>query len=283
MAIIWGIVVLMQNKTEIEVVTEEKEIEDVSTANSNAEGKSEKYESISVSKPYPDEEISSPLSIEGNAKGTWFFEAVAFVKVVDEKGTELGSGNIQAVGDWMTENFVPFKGQISFEKPSVTKGFLIFEKSNPSGLKENAEEFKLPVNFKNENIQTSQTVKVFFSNLKKDPEMLNCEKVYSVERKIDSTKLVAQRALEELLKGPTATEKADGYVTAINTGVKINKLSIVKAIAYVDFTEMLQEGVGGSCKTSTIIAQIKETLKQFSSVKEVKISIDGESEAILQP
>lgn len=283
MAIIWGILILMQNKNE----TEEKGIDSVQI-DFVKEAESPKNETtlnedITVTKPLANAEISSPLLVEGSAKGTWFFEASASVKVVDDKGIEIGNGSLQAVGDWMTENFVPFKGQISFDKTTSQNGFLIFEKSNPSGLKENAEEFKLPVNFKDGNPQTAQTVKVFFSNSKKDPEMLNCEKVYSVERKIDTTTSVAQKALEELLKGPTAAEKTNGYVTAINTGVKINKISILNGIAYVDFTEMLQQGVGGSCKTSTIIAQIKETLKQFSSVKEVKISIDGESEAILQP
>lgn len=271
-AIIWGIVTFLQNNTPATPTTP--------ALPANTEVKSEKLESISVSSPYPDQEISSPISIEGHAKGTWFFEAVSLVKVVDEKGTELGTGNIKAVGNWMTEDFVPFKGQITFNKSSTTKGFLIFEKSNPSGLKENAEEFKLPINFKEEN---GQIVKVFFSNTKKDPELLDCTKVYPLERKIDSTQSVAQKALEELLKGPTSAEKTDGYFTSINTGVKINKLSITNGTAYVDFNEMLQQGVGGSCKTSNIIAQIKETLKQFSSVKEVKISINGESELILQP
>lgn len=147
MVIIWGITFVIQNRPEVEekgidsVKTDEPEKEDeakkTSTANKN----------VTVTKPLANAEISSPLIVEGSARGTWFFEAVSFVKVVDEKGTELGSGNIQAVGDWMTENFVPFKGQISFDKTLSKTGFLIFEKSNPSGLKENAEEFKLPIKF----------------------------------------------------------------------------------------------------------------------------------------
>lgn len=134
-AIVWGIAIFMQRGTEME-------IEDV------AKNIPQANENISITNPLANAEILSSLSIEGNAKGTWFFEAVAFVKVVDEKGTELGSGNIQAMGDWMTENFVPFKGLISFEKTSSEKGFLIFEKSNPSGMKANSEEFKLPIKFK---------------------------------------------------------------------------------------------------------------------------------------
>ncbi len=147
MAIIWGITLVLQNKSEVK----EQGIDSVKIENTK-DVETEKEvtvtnENIKVTKPLANEEISSPLVVEGTAKGTWFFEASASVKVVDEKGTELGSGSIQAVGNWMTEDFVPFKGKISFDKTLSKTGFLIFENSNPSGLKENAEEFKLPVKF----------------------------------------------------------------------------------------------------------------------------------------
>jgi len=45
----------------------------------------------------------------------------------------------------------------------------------------------------------------------------------------------------------------------------------------------LQYQVGGSCRVSAIRAQIIETLKQFSTVKNVVISINGRTEDILQP
>ncbi|MDP2642982.1 MAG: Gmad2 immunoglobulin-like domain-containing protein [Candidatus Peregrinibacteria bacterium] len=147
MAIIWGIAISMQSKTEVE----EKGIDSLKTDEPKKEEEVKntltKNKNITVTKPLADEEISSPLSIEGTAKGTWFFEAVSFVKVVDENGTELGNGSLRALGNWMTADFIPFKGQISFDKKLSKTGFLIFEKSNPSGLKENAEEFKLPVKF----------------------------------------------------------------------------------------------------------------------------------------
>lgn len=146
-AIVWGIAISMQSKTE----TEEKATTDSQTDPEkevkSPENETTSNENITVTKPLANDKISSPVLVEGSAKGTWFFEAVSFVKVVDENGKEIGNGNIQAVGNWMTENFVPFKGEISFEKTSGTTGFLIFEKSNPSGLKDNADEFKLPIKF----------------------------------------------------------------------------------------------------------------------------------------
>ncbi|MFA6305469.1 MAG: GerMN domain-containing protein [Candidatus Gracilibacteria bacterium] len=128
------------------------------------------------------------------------------------------------------------------------------------------------------------TVKVYFNNPETDPNWeFECSNVLAVEREILYTKAVALATINELLKGPTAAEKAKGYVSNINSGVKVQKLTIENSTAKIDFNDQLQYQVGGSCKTSAIIAQIKQTLKQFPTVKNVIISINGETEAILQP
>lgn len=130
----------------------------------------------------------------------------------------------------------------------------------------------------------TMTVKVYFNNPDIDPNWdTECNNVFAVERKILLTRSVALAAMTELLKGPTDAEKANGYITNINAGVKVQKLTIENGVAKIDFDERLEYQVGGSCKTSAIIAQIKQTLKQFSTVKDVVISINGETEAILQP
>lgn len=130
----------------------------------------------------------------------------------------------------------------------------------------------------------TMTVKVYFNNPDIDPNWdTECNNVLAVEREIPLTRSVALAAMTELLKGPTDTEKANGYMTNINTGVKVQSLTIENGVAKIDFDERLEYQVGGSCKTSAIIAQIKQTLKQFSTVKDVVISINGETEAILQP
>jgi len=45
----------------------------------------------------------------------------------------------------------------------------------------------------------------------------------------------------------------------------------------------LEEAVGGSCRVTAIRSQIEQTLKQFSTVQSVIISIDNRTEDILQP
>lgn len=128
-----------------------------------------------------------------------------------------------------------------------------------------------------------QTVKVFFNNIKFDPALLDCSKVYPVNRTIKPTLAVAHAALEELFKGLAPGESELGYLTNVNKGVKIQKLAIENGIAKVDFSEDLEKEVGGSCRTAAIIAQIKQTLEQFPTIKDVVISIDGRTEDILQP
>ncbi|MGM0482694.1 MAG: Gmad2 immunoglobulin-like domain-containing protein [Patescibacteria group bacterium] len=108
---------------------------------------------ITITSPEPNQVIESPLELQGKARGSWFFEATAPVLLVDEDGQNIARGTIEAQGDWMTENFVEFKGEITFEEPenlaeSSDSGTLIFQKANPSGLPENDEAMEIPVLFR---------------------------------------------------------------------------------------------------------------------------------------
>lgn len=234
---------------------------------------------IIISSPQRGQTIKSPLSVEGMAKGNWFFEASFPIRLLDDKGNELAAGQAIATSDWMTENLVPFKGEILFEPGTANQGVLILKNDNPSGLPEKEKQTQMPVNFNSEEIIK---VKIYFNNSKLDPEV-SCNKVFAVEREISKTTAVGKAALEELFKGPTSSEKAAGFSTVINSGVKIQSLVIKDGIAKVDFNEALEYQVGGSCRVSAIRAQIVQTLEQFSTVKEVIISINGRTEDILQP
>jgi len=242
--------------------------------------RSECQPGIKVTSPARDAQIQSPLAIEGEARGTWFFEASFPVKLVDENNNVLAAGAATAQSDWMTEDYVPFKVTLDFlPTATTTKGFLLLNKDNPSGLPENDLQLKIPVILPQ---GETQTIKVFFNNNELDPT-ISCNQVFAVERPVAKTEAVAQAALEELLKGPTQTDTDNGYYGNIPVGVKIQKLTIVGGVAKVDFDQKLEEAAGGSCRVGAVRAQITETLKQFSSVKTVIISIDGRTEDILQP
>lgn len=106
------------------------------------------FRQVRVYSPVPNSAISSPLEIKGEAKGPWFFEASFPVRLLDGNGKQISSAGAEAQGEWMVEGFVPFKVTLVFDKPTTTKGTLVFVKDNPSGLPENADEVEIPVNFK---------------------------------------------------------------------------------------------------------------------------------------
>lgn len=110
----------------------------------------------------------------------------------------------------------------------------------------------------------------------------DCSEVFRVERTVSSTDAVGAAALTELLKGPTGEEKVEGYFTSLPEGVVLNGLDIEEGTAYADFNGTLNEG-GGSCMMESRSSQITETLKQFPSVENVIISVNGDTETVLQP
>lgn len=105
---------------------------------------------IVVSVPATGAAISSPLTVEGSARGSWYFEASFPMVLVDWDGKIIAEGIAQAQGDWMTQDFVPFKGTLTFSKPEDgnTAGALILRKDNPSGMPENDAAVEVPVTFK---------------------------------------------------------------------------------------------------------------------------------------
>jgi len=123
--------------------------------------------------------------------------------------------------------------------------------------------------------------------------------VKSVTRSIPHTQAVGRAAIEELLKGPTAEERAAGFWNAIPdpaqvaalrehigyTGdqVRLNSLRIVDGVAYVDFSLEIEAHGGGSARVMCLRQEVIQTLEEFSTVWEVIISVEGRTEDVLQP
>jgi len=240
---------------------------------------SPKEPNVKVDFPLSNDELTSPATITGSAR-YWYFEASFPIKLLDESGKEIAATAAQAQGDWMTDQFVPFKANLEFLVDKDQNGTLILMNDNPSGLPENEEKIEIPVRLK---ASETLTIKVFFGNEKKNPNAQDCRLVYPVERKIAKTQTTAAAAITELLKGITQSEKDQSYFTSINENVKLQKLTIKDSTAYADFDEQLEFQVGGSCRVAAINSQIVETLKQFASIKNVIVSINGRTEDILQP
>lgn len=102
---------------------------------------------IVVDEPLEADLVDSPLVVRGEARGPWYFEASFPAELVDADGIRLAQGVMQAGRDWMTPNFVPFSGTLTFKTPTTGTGTLILRNDNPSGLEENARELRIPVKF----------------------------------------------------------------------------------------------------------------------------------------
>ena len=103
---------------------------------------------IQVDEPTPNQTIKSPVTLHGKARGNWYFEASFPVRLEGPKGETLASGIVQANGEWMTEDFVPFQVTLSFTPPpGGGAGRLVLSKSNASGLPEHDAQLVIPVKF----------------------------------------------------------------------------------------------------------------------------------------
>ena len=235
---------------------------------------------IHLSEPKANSGLQSPFWLRGTASS---FENSVTYRLKDMNGKELAIGygyhtDFSMLPKGSAE--APFEIEAKYNLDKETEAILdVFGDDpiyDPNCLGNKI--VSIPVTL----LPNTIAVKLFFANDKMDPEM-TCQKVFAAERIVPKAKTMARVALEELLKGPTEAEKAQGFGTTINPGVKINRLVIVDGVAQVDFDAQMEYQVGGSCRVGMIVRQIQETLKQFPSVKEVKISINGRSEDILQP
>lgn len=111
-------------------------------------------ERIRVDSPRPGDVVVGPLVVRGEARGSWYFEADFPVVLVDWDGLIIAEGFARAQDEWMTEDFVPFRAELSFENPYeagdpefMRRGTLILQRANPSGLPENDDAVEVRVLF----------------------------------------------------------------------------------------------------------------------------------------
>jgi len=222
---------------------------------------------IVVNKPLSNDTITSPLEITGRAKVS---EGTVLFRLKDAWENVIASGSVNTninESDWGY-----FSGELKFDTPASPFGWLeVYSQNSSDGSELNL--IKLPIVFQD---YQKPKVKVFYNSVKEDPELKDCSKVYSVEREIDFTNQQVLAALNELFKGVSDQEAKDGFVTNLpKDGIKVQQVELKDGRLLVDFNSALVQGLTGKCKNVGAKAQIIGTLKQFSAVKEVVVSVDG--------
>ena len=112
---------------------------------------------IKLFSPQEKETIKSPLTVSGQARGTWFFEADFPVLLADWDGLIIAETYARTREDWMTNDYLPFEAELIFESPVFPeadqehfsrRGYLILQKDNPSGLPEHDDALEISIRFK---------------------------------------------------------------------------------------------------------------------------------------
>lgn len=130
-----------------------------------------------------------------------------------------------------------------------------------------------------EKIPPTMRLEVFYSNTKLDPSgVYDCTLVYPVERTVPREADIIRVALQELLKGPTDEEKAQGYTSPFSAATADILVSVRTSggTVYVDFKDFreLLPGVSASCGSQQFRHQVEQTLKQFPNVGRVIYAIE---------
>jgi hypothetical protein len=100
-----------------------------------------------VSTPPLGTAVTSPLTVTGQAPGSWFFEADFPLSLHTATGDLLAEVPASTAADWMTPDLVPFNATLEFTPATAVTGYLLFNRDNPSGLPEQGHAFSWPVRF----------------------------------------------------------------------------------------------------------------------------------------
>lgn len=126
-----------------------------------------------------------------------------------------------------------------------------------------------------------KSVKVYFVDIKK-AESTSCEADFVVTRSVPNAETLGPGAISVLLEGPSESEKQTAF-SAINPGSLLQKFEVKNGVAYADFNSSLNQNIAGSCTVTAIRSQIEKTLLTLPDIDSVVISINGETEGILEP
>ncbi len=102
---------------------------------------------IIVNQPGLGAVISSPVVVNGQAPGTWFFEAVLPMSIETAAGEVLAEEIFVTDQDWMTEELIDFSLDIEFDTADTNLGSLKIIKNDVSDIPRNKNFFYLPVRF----------------------------------------------------------------------------------------------------------------------------------------
>lgn len=89
---------------------------------------------IQVVTPLPGAVVGKQFSVNGSARGTWYFEGSFPIEVDGANGAPIATVVAKASGDWMASEFVPFTASVTLPDSYMGPATVLLKKDNPSGL-----------------------------------------------------------------------------------------------------------------------------------------------------
>jgi hypothetical protein len=223
---------------------------------------------ICVDDEVKDSTLASPFTVKGSGIA---FENTINWRLLDGKGQKLEEGFVTAdapdigqAGDFEIRAFM-------LNVPTTSTGTLeVLEYSAKDG--EPIHKVEIPVQLP----RTTMTARIFLAGYNTE-----CTANKSADVTIVRSNLPVEASLRTLL---AADRRMGEGLNVIPEGTQLVSLKVSGGTATVSFSPELQNYGGGSCNVEAIRGQIEQTLKQFSTVKNVVISVVGKTpEETLQP
>jgi hypothetical protein len=216
------------------------------------------------------------IHIEGSGRA---FENTIGVKVTDGNENLLYEGHVVTNAQDMSKF-----GNFSLDAPlkffpqtdSITIECFVASPKDGSITASDSKSMKYNIPFK--------IIEIYYGNTKLNPEMLDCTKVFPVDRRIaENTKNPVSDSLVLLINGPTKQEIGEGYIASTPNNLTINFIKESSKSIQVDFGKELMDVGGGSCKVGAIRAEITKTVNFLKPGLNVIISSNGNIDEVLQP
>lgn len=224
---------------------------------------------ICVDPTFAENVLTSPFVATGTGIA---FENTINWRLLDGNGDVIEKGFVTAdasdIGQPGSFEIRAFMLQI----PKTTSGSLeVLEYSAKDGAPIHV--VKIPVRLPTVSMKTT-----FFMS---SGSSIDCSQIIPIEMDVTRSGLPVETALRTLLTvGPTMSSQR----TAIPPDTRLISLKVSGGTATVILSSELQNYGGGSCNVQAIRSQIESTLKQFPSIKNVVISMEGKTPAeTLQP
>lgn len=116
------------------------------------------------------------------------------------------------------------------------------------------------------------SVKVYF---------ISGDSLVAVERKLLPGEVPLEKAIKELLNGPSQAEVARGVTTQIPVGTKAIGITQKKNIAIVNVNNKIEDYGGGSTRLQGMIEQIVYTATGLPGIEKIWIWEEGKRELVL--